>query len=169
MNKKLFVYLVIGSLFVGVFTIGMIVQFGAKNTDPLILNTIDGEAINIQAREEDVILLYFFRLSCSTCKITDPLVAAIDMDYSESNLLIVTITIDPADSIIDLNSWRADLNVTWGIVKDDITNSYGSAFNIAFSPTTLIYDQNRNLAARFEGSGDFDTLVRITLDNLLNH
>jgi thiol-disulfide isomerase/thioredoxin len=144
------------------------VQFGSNNNDSLIFRTIDGESVDVETKEQEVVVLYFFRLNCLSCKNTDPLIAAINMDYNEAQLLIITITIDPADSEENLQIWRDSLNASWYVVKDDVTNTYASAYNIAFSPTTLIFDQERNLAARFEGTGDFDYLVRFSIDNILN-
>ena len=152
----------------GIFAAGIVVQFGSNNNDALIFRTIDGESVDIETQEQEVVVLYFFRLNCLSCKTTDPLIAAINMDYNETQLLIITITIDPADSETNLQIWRENLNVSWHIVKEDITYTYSSAYNVAFSPTTLIFDQDRNLAARFEGTGDFDYLVRFSIENIIN-
>ena len=136
------------------------------NTD-LTYVDIDGNSINLTDHQGKVIILYFFLLSCSACKISDPFLAAIEDDYLSSQLLIITITIDTADSEINLNNWRNNLNASWDIVRDDISRTYASNWDVAYTPTAVIIHLNSSFLEIIEGSLDFDAKVRIELQLLI--
>lgn len=128
---------------------------------------IDGASMRLTDHKGKVIILYFFYLSCSFCKISDPFLAAIEDDYLSSQLLIITITINTADSDVNLNNWKSNLNASWKIVRDDISNTYSSQWDVAYTPTAIIIDQDSNYIDKIEGSSDFDAKVRSELELLI--
>ncbi len=136
------------------------------NTDLTYID-IEGDSIKLTDHKGKVIILYFFYLSCSFCKISDPYLAAIEDDYLNSQLLIITITIDIADSNGNLYNWKSDLNVSWDIVRDDISHSYSSYWDVAYTPTTIIIDQESIFVKKIVGSNDFDTNVRSEIELLI--
>ncbi len=164
--------IVFGAIFFVTF-IGFVAISESGNTGSNLYNTdlpyvdIDGETIRLTDHNEKVIILYFFYLSCPYCKISDPFLAAIEDDYFSSQLLIITITIATADSDINLNNWRNNLNASWNIVRDDISLTYASNWDVAYTPTAVIIHLDSNFLEIIEGSLNFDAKVRSELQLLI--
>ena len=136
------------------------------NTD-LTYVDIDGNSINLTDHQGKVIILYFFLLSCSACKISDPFLAAIEDDYLSSQLLIITITPDPTELNSNLYIWKNNLNASWYLVRNDLNYTYSSQWDLAFTPTTIIIDQDSNFVNKIVGSSNFDTTIRSEIELLI--
>jgi cytochrome oxidase Cu insertion factor (SCO1/SenC/PrrC family) len=162
--------IVFGAIFFVTF-LGFIALSESGNSDSyntdLTYTDITGNSIKLTDHKGKVIILYFFYLSCSFCKISDPFLAAIEDDYLSSQLLIITITIDTADSNINLYNWKSSLNASWIIVRDDIGHTQSSHWDVAYSPTTIIIDKDSNFVKKFIGSNNFDVNVRTEVDLLI--
>ena len=173
LSKKLTpIYIIIGVIFIAI-AIGITFDYAGRNVEEnlnypgISFQTIDGSTIKLSSYQGKVVLLYFFYLNCPYCKISDPFLATIEDDYSSSQLYILTITIDPADSDGGLYNWRENLNANWNIVRDDISHSYSSPWNIAYTPTAIVIDQNGNTVNKIVGTDDFYSKVTATIDALL--
>jgi thiol-disulfide isomerase/thioredoxin len=138
----------------------------SPNTD-LTYVDIDGNSIKLADHKGKVIILYFFSLSCSFCKISDPFLKAIEDDYLSSQLLIITITIDTADSNSNLYNWKNNLNASWIIVRDEISHIYSSQLDIAYTPTTVVIDQDGNFVKKIVGSNNFENNLRSEIELLI--
>ncbi len=164
--------IVFGAFFFVTF-LGVIAINESGNTGSNLYNTdlpyvdINGETIRLTDHKEKVIILYFFYLSCPYCKISDPFLAAIEDDYLSSQLLIITITISTADSDINLNNWKINLNASWKIVRDDISLTYSSNWDVAYTPTAVIIHLDSNFLEIIEGTFDFDARVRSEIELLI--
>jgi len=94
--------------------------------------------------------------------------AEIDIKYSNSQVLIIPITTNYGDSTNDLNIWKQDYNQNWNIVRDDITSSYSTPFNIAYVPTTIILDQDGNIVKEMVGPEEGSYInIKAEIDSLL--
>jgi len=89
------------------------------------------------------------------------------ISYLNSQLLIITITTDPADSNSNLYNWRTANNASWIIVRDDISHSISSHWDAALTPTTIIIDQDSNFIEKFVGPNDFDNILRNEIELLI--
>jgi thiol-disulfide isomerase/thioredoxin len=162
--------MVFGAIFfvsiLGFITLSETASSNSYNTD-LTYNDIDGNTIRLTDHKGKVILIYFFSLSCIFCKISDPFLAAVEDDFPSSQLLIITITIETTDSNFNLNSWKSNLNATWTIVRDDVTHSYSGHWDVAYTPTTIIIDQNSKFVKKIVGSNDFDANIRTEINSLI--
>ncbi len=165
----------VGFIFLGVILIGMVIgiSFSILNSENVEnptnypFETIDGEFIDLADHQGEVVILYFHFLDCTFCKITTPLLAVIEDDYSNSSLYIVTITIVLVDSNSALNNWRSSHNATWDMVRDDIDHSISSRYDISITPTTIILDKNGNMIIKLIGITDFNSTVRSEIDSHL--
>ena len=133
----------------------------------LVYIDIDGTSINLTDHQGKVIIIYLFSLSCSACKIADPLLAVIEDDYLSSQLLIITIALNNSETNINLYNWQNTLNSSWYLVRNDLNYTYSSHWDIAYTPTTIIIDQDSNFVKKIVGSGDFDTIVRTEIELLI--
>ncbi len=165
-------FIIIGVIFL-VIVIGIAIDYSGRNIEEelnpsgIIFQNIDGSTIKLSSYQGKVVLLYFFYLNCPFCKVSDPYLAIIEDDYLNSQLYILTITIDPADSNSGLYNWRNTLNANWDIVRDDISHSYSSQWNVANTPTTIIIDQNGNFIEKIVGTDNFYSKVTTEIDALL--
>ncbi|MHA2006712.1 MAG: TlpA family protein disulfide reductase [Promethearchaeota archaeon] len=165
----------LGLIFIGAVLISMVIgiTYGVLNSKDqeipanYTFETIEGDTIDLADHHDKVIILYFHFLGCTFCKITTPYLAAIEDDYSNNTLYIITITIDILDSKAALNNWRSAHNATWEIVRDDIDHSISSRFDISITPTTIIFDKNGALAVKILGSINFDNNVRSEINSHL--
>ncbi len=118
----------------------------------LTFTTIDGATIKLADHQGKIVILLFFDLNCPACPSQADILADIDNDYSNSQVLIIPISVEPSDSTAGLNSWKLDYNSNWNIVRDDFTYTISSNFNIQAVPTTKILDQNGNIVKTMVGS-----------------
>jgi peroxiredoxin len=118
----------------------------------MTFTTIDGATIKLADHQGKIVILYFFDLNCPACPSQAYILADIDEDYLNSQILIIPISVEPSDSTDGLNSWKEDFNSNWNIVRDDFTYKISSSFNIQAVPTTKILDQNGNIVKTMVGS-----------------
>ncbi|KKN58485.1 hypothetical protein LCGC14_0551590 [marine sediment metagenome] len=173
LSKKLTpLFVIIGVIFLAI-VIGITIDYSGRdveenlNPGDVIFQNIDGSTIKLSSYQGKVVLLYFFYLNCPNCKIADPYLAIIEDDYSSSQLYILTITIDPADSDNDLYNWRDGFNANWDIVRDDLSHSYSSPWNVAYTPTAILFDKNGNFIKKNVGADNFYSKITTEIDALL--
>ena len=165
-------FIIIGVIFIAI-VIGITIDYSGRNIEEdlnppdISFQSIDGSTIKLSSYKGKVVLLYYFYLSCPNCKLSDPYLAIIEDEYSSSQLYILTITVDPADSNSGLYNWGSNLNANWDIVRDDLSHSYSSPWNVAYTPTAIIFDQNGNIVNKIVGSEDFYSKVTTEIDALL--
>jgi len=135
---------------------------------PMTFTTIDGDTIKLADNQGKVIILNFFDLDCPPCGPQAEILAEIDKNYSSSQLLIIPITVHNYDSTNDLIIWKQNYNQNWDIVRDDASYSYSTPFNIAYTPTTIILDQNGNIVKKMVGSEQGSYVnIKAEIDSLL--
>ncbi|MBY9009581.1 MAG: TlpA family protein disulfide reductase [Candidatus Lokiarchaeota archaeon] len=165
-------YIIIGVISVGII-VGITIDYSIRNSENssslpnLSYNTIDGSTVELSTHQGKIVLLYFFSLNCGVCQVTSSQLTIIEDDYSTSQLYILTITIDPADTDNVLNNWRNSLNATWDVAKDDISHSYTASWDVAFTPTLIVIDQTGKFISKIISAQDFNDRVRFEIDSLL--
>ena len=165
-------YIIIGVVFLSI-VIGITSDYFIRTSEEelnqpnISYNTINGSTIELSTHQGKVVLLYFFFLNCPACQPTYSFLAAIEDDYSNSQLYILTITIDPAETDGSLYNWRNNLNATWDIARDDISHSYSAPWNVAYTPTVILIDQAGIFIYKIIGATDFDIRVRTGIEALL--
>lgn len=117
----------------------------------ITFHTIEGDTIKLADHQGKVILLFFFDLPCTACGPESDIISNIDDDYSNSQVYIVLITVYPQDSDDGLNQFANIHNLDSPIVRDDLSQTYASFFNIAYTPTTIILDKDGGEVERFIG------------------
>ena len=111
----------VGFIFLGLILIGMVIGISftilnSENTgDPTnyTFETIDGDTIDLADHQGEIVILYFHFLACFYCAITTPFLAAIEKDYSNDSLYIITITTTTLDTNGALNDWKSTHNASW--------------------------------------------------------
>ncbi len=167
-------FIIIGVISIAL-VIGIAIDYSGRNIEEelnpsgITFQDIDGSTIKLSSHQGKVVLLYFFYLNCPYCKVADPYLAVIEDDYSNTQLYILTITIDPADSNGGLYNWRNTLNANWDIVRDDISHSISSRspWSVSYTPTTIVMDKNGNFIKKIVGTDNFYSKVTTEIDGLL--
>lgn len=150
---------VIGVIFV-IVVIFMVINFDnpdvtTDNSDTygtnITFQTIDGTTIELSDHQGQVVILYFFDLGCTPCGPEADVISDIDDAYSNSRVFIVLVTVHSWDSNDGLNQFKIDHDLNRPIVRDDNSGTYGSRFNIAYTPTTILLDEDGNQVNRYIG------------------
>ena len=125
------------------------------NSDPygtnITFQTIDGTTIKLSDHQGQVVILYFFDLGCAPCGPEADVISDIDDAYSNSRVFIVLVTVHSWDSDDGLNQFKIDHDLNRLIARDDNSGTYGSHFNIAYTPTTILLDEDGNEVNRYIG------------------
>jgi cytochrome c-type biogenesis protein len=79
---------------------------------------IDGRSIKLSDFRGKVVLLDFMSLTCTSCKQAEKVLKEIHKDFDEKDLIIISIDIDPTDSVDALKDHRAKEGLNWSIVRD---------------------------------------------------
>jgi peroxiredoxin len=150
---------VIGAIFV-IVVIFMVINSDnpdvtTDNSDPygtnITFQTIDGTTIELSDHQGQVVILYFFDLGCTPCGPEADVISDIDDAYSNSRVFIVLVTVHSWDSNDGLNQFKIDHDLNRPIVRDDSSGTYGSRFNIAYTPTTILLDEDGNQVNKYIG------------------
>jgi len=117
----------------------------------ITFKSIEGYKIKLADYQGKIIILFFFDLDCPPCGPEADIISDIDADYSNTKVFIVLITVHYWDSDDGLNQFKEDHNLNRHIVRDDTSSTYGSFFNIAYTPITVILDKNGGEVERLIG------------------
>ena len=117
----------------------------------ITFKTIDGYTIKLADHQGKIVILFFFDLDCQPCGPEANVISDIDDDYSNNQVYILLISVHYWDSNDGLNQFKEDHDLNRHIIRDDTSNTHGSFFNIAYTPTTLILDKDGGEINRFIG------------------
>ena len=84
------------------------------------------------------ILVYFWATWCPICKVESPNIQTLSKDYQ-----VVTIAVNSGDDK-KISNYLNENNFDFKVINDK-NSSYANKFNIEVFPTTLIYDNDKNL------------------------
>lgn len=130
--------------------------------------SIDGSNIRLADHQGKVVILYFYDLDCPPCGPEADILSDIDQTYSSNQLYIVPITIHYWDSDQGLNDFATQHGLNYRIVRDDSSYTIASYFDISYTPTVIILDQDGNVKSRLVGidQGSYNNIKSI-IDGLI--
>jgi len=102
------------------------------------LPDIDGGSFTLSEQRGTVILLDFFFIECSSCKVALPDVKQLLADFP-SGFRIVSITIEPGDTEAKLKQYRGQEGIAWTILRDTL-QMYSSSYSVSVAPTFYVID-----------------------------
>lgn len=108
---------------------------------PLIIKDINGIEHDLSLYKDKAVILYFHFLTCSACHTHSPNLANAIRKYSSDQLLVLSISVSPSDTISALKTWKSDNNYQWYLVQDS-DYSLSSTFNAQYTPHTIYLDGN---------------------------
>jgi peroxiredoxin len=88
---------------------------------------IDGVAFSLSEQRGKVVLLEFMTTTCEVCKEVTENLKIVRQSFSENKLVIISISISPADTNSLLRDYRGTYQAEWILAMDtlDLRSSYG--------------------------------------------
>ncbi len=120
------------------------------------VTTIDGEKFKLSDNFGKVIVLDLMTTSCSACKNEMEHLRQIYQEYSQEDVIIVTISVDGDDSNSELLEYQSKYGDNWSFARD--TDGVANKYNIRYTPTTVIIDREGIIRFYHEGETSFQTL-----------
>lgn len=90
----------------------------AEGTPDLVLPTTDNETFVLSEQQGTVVLLDFFQIACDSCKILERELEKASASWNASQVRIVSIGLEPDNSLEDLAQYKAKHNLTWTVARD---------------------------------------------------
>jgi len=111
---------------------------------PFILRDVDGHIFALSDFKDKVVLLDLMATWCPACNESVPHTKALDKDYSDDELVIISISVDPAYDTNDrLRSYKNSHGSNWTYARD--TDNVAYRYRVEQLPTFVIIDKNGSL------------------------
>jgi peroxiredoxin len=139
---------------------------GSSYKTDISITTISGQVIKLSDHVGKVVILYFHFLTCSACHSHSPNLKVAMASFTTNQLVVIAITVQPSDSIVDLNSWATTNGYTWNNVRDS-DYSLSSRFGAAYTPHTVYIGKDGDSSNTHTGV-QTTAAIKSTIDNLLS-
>lgn len=176
-TTKLIAIIVIGVVVTGggIFGIGKLIQYltepdepytGGKVTMPnyngtLTITDIDGNVFNWDDHKDKCVVLYYYFLNCPYCPANAEALNSTMQDYSEDQLIVISISIDSTrDTPALLQEYADEHGYTWMIALDS-TGDISSAFQVTAAPTTIYLKGNGDYRVKVGAQSEYSHKLQI--------
>ena len=123
------------------------------------LTDIDGNTFTLSSQVGKVVLLDFFATTCGPCTACIPAFKELLSEFSD-DLVIVSISVWPSDTLEMLKEFRTDEGVTWRILRDT-TGAAASLYGVGPIPHLFIVSRTGVLSfSRLGYSENIKTILR---------
>ena len=121
------------------------------------LTDIDGDPFSLADFKGKVVVLDLFRSQgCPACDAEIPELAKIHEKYSSEDVVILSISVSPYDTVELLQQFKSEKHINWTIAKD--TDDVLHKYNVEGVPTLVIIDQEGIIYYRNAGWTSASTL-----------
>ena len=129
-------------LLLAVIVIGMIPPTVAKSIYTIHYTDLNGNTVSLDQYNGQKLVVEAFSSVCTHCIAFHPRLANMYEQYN-SSLSLISISINPDDTAAKIKTFEQDHPTSWkiGLEKDDLN----SAYSIAGTPTTMMFDRNGNM------------------------
>jgi thiol-disulfide isomerase/thioredoxin len=129
------------------------------------LTDIEGEVFSLSDYQGAVVILDFFATYCAPCIDEIPHLRAIFNDYNRSQLVILSVGVNPSESDALLKDFAQAQNMVWRVARDSIQVS--DEYGVSYIPTLVIVDSDGY--RRFSHVGlTAESVLRNEVDSLLS-
>lgn len=139
-------------------------RIGMKGQN-LKLMTIDGDSINTDEIDAELLLIYFYDPSCGHCRTEIPkLRNDIYTKYKDKGLKIVAINLDK-----DIDGWKAfieqnNMGEWYNVFDPNMKSEYWLKYNTSGTPSLYLLDKNKTIMAKKLDSVNLDKYLEIILE-----
>lgn len=172
-NRIIMLVLVLGVSFVvlTMYPLGSLgkVQVSGPDSDNFLtipIEGLDGRPIYLEDYKENIVVLEFMATWCLTCAQQEPILKELHIKYQSENVIVLAVSIDPTFDTPDvLMNFIEKKDIPWQMTRDT-SLMMTTHFQISEISTTLIITPEGEVANKFIGVTDLDTLSR-AVDMLL--
>lgn len=120
------------------------------------LKTIDGEALSLSSFRGRVVVIDFFATWCKPCVQEVPELAKIRQRYSQEQIVVVSLDVDPSEDPDLLRGFREAHGISWPICA--YASSVADDYEVKAIPTIVIVDREGRVAYVHVGYATADEL-----------
>ena len=120
------------------------------------LTDIDGNEFSLSDYRGKVVLLDFMGIHCAGCVEEIPHLRAVHEKFGE-DVVIISISTDPADTVERLKSFREEHGIGWTIARDT-EGIYYHKYGVWVIPTLVLIDWEGYIRERYVGVTDESTI-----------
>ena len=120
------------------------------------LKTIDGEALSLSSFRGRVVVIDFFATWCKPCVQEVPELAKIRQRYSQEQLIMVSLDVDPSEDPDLIRGFREAHGISWPICA--YASSVADDYGVKAIPTIVIVDREGRVAYVHVGYATADQL-----------
>ncbi|RLG91760.1 hypothetical protein DRO34_03555 [Candidatus Bathyarchaeota archaeon] len=113
------------------------------------LTDIDGKPLSLKDFRGKVVVLDIFQKQCSACTSEITELKKVQAKYSSNDVEIISVSVNPQDTVQLLKDYRTDHEITWRIAQD--TDNVGIKYAIQYTPTIVVIDDEGFVRFRQEG------------------
>lgn len=124
----------------------------------LTYTDLNGNSINYSIFQGKYLIVEAMNTECIHCQDEAPVMDGVYQTFT--NLTIVSITVNPNDTVSTMNAFNQYYNVNW-LSGFDTGGKLSQKFNIQYTPTILFFDANGNLVHSWVGYTTFTNLKSV--------
>jgi thiol-disulfide isomerase/thioredoxin len=122
----------------------------ANNPAPdFSINDLDGNPVSLSSNRGKVVVLDMMATWCGPCKTEMEHLNEIYNKYDKSEVIIMSIGIDPDESEEVLSKFKDEYNGEWIFARD--TDGIGTKYSVSSIPTMVVVDKDGQITFRSEG------------------
>jgi thiol-disulfide isomerase/thioredoxin len=126
-------------------------ETGHRQAAPnLALTSLKGKAVNLSDFKGKVVVLNFWATWCAPCITEIPSLIALQKQYADRGVIMIGASVDK--ELQPVEQFVAKMQLNYPVVLCDPKAAAGGGIDVF--PTTLIIDQQGNLAAIYRGAAD---------------
>jgi thiol-disulfide isomerase/thioredoxin len=120
---------------------------------------VGGGSLTLSDLRGKVVILDFMATWCGPCATEIEHLKTVRNQYSSSNVVIVSVDVDPSETDPLLISYANEKGITWTIVRDVSDVSSQPGYDVSGIPTIVILDQNGFITYRNVGVAPSSALI----------
>lgn len=123
--------------------------------DFILQDTYSFSEFKMSDYKGSLILIDFMAIGCVYCPYSYPELERVTDTYPQVE--IFTVTIDPSDTVDEMNDYSRDYAISWHVARD-IYSVSSSKFSVTGTPTTVLIDRDFNVVEQQAGVLSFEIM-----------
>lgn len=111
---------------------------GKDKAPDFTLVDIEGNEFSLATQLDKVVLINFFAIDCSYCRLEMSHLRNLYNEYSSDHFIIISISVSPWDTNNDLGNFAQQYHMEWTVARD--TDNVANEYGVSPIPHTIIVD-----------------------------